>query len=719
MSPTKPPVARFRPALGLVPGSAGAGDASIQIALLAAIVESSDDAIVSKTLDGRICSWNAGAARLFGYTADEIVGRPITVIIPEELRDEELGFIAKLKRGERIDHFDTIRLTKDGRRIPISLTISPVCDSTGRIVGASKVARDISERIRIEQLRRQSEAELAAEAAALGKLNDFSTRLWRCRNLEAGLREILASVIDLSGADKGTIELYDESTRALSVGAQRGFESSGLDALRAATADAGCGFGAAFDLGPRLIVEDIESDSNCEPMTACARLLGFRGLIATRLLRADGAMLGVLSVYFPTPLKSTEQELRRLEMCTRQAGEFIQRCATERALHEREEALRDADKRKDEFLALLAHELRNPLAPIRYALAVAKKAGRTPEQQRLGEEVIERQVAHMSRLLDDLLEVSRITRGTLDLKKTRTELMTVLGTAIESARPILDAKHHDLSLNLPKHAIAIEADAVRLAQVFSNLLINAAKYTDPGGRIELMVAEKGTEVVVTVRDNGIGISPETMPRLFTLFAQEQSALARSEGGLGVGLALVRGLVLLHGGHVEARSVGRGHGSEFLVHLPVGAETSEHRGTAATSTDGHRGPALRILVVDDSRDAADMCAALLALSGHTVQCAYSGRQGIAVAEAFRPHVLLLDIGLPDMNGYELATEIRATPWGHEPTLVAITGWGQAEDRRRAIDAGFDHHLTKPVAPEAVLELLGSAEPLSNSGVSTLT
>ena len=243
--------------------------------------------------------------------------------------------------------------------------------------------------------------------------------------------------------------------------------------------------------------------------------------------------------------------------------------------------------------------------------------------------------------------------------------------------------------------------------MFSNLLINAAKYTDPVGRIELGVVQIAEEIVVTVRDNGIGISAETMPKLFTLFAQAKSALARSEGGLGVGLALVRGLVLLHGGHVEARSDGPGAGSEFLVRLPLGSASADSAGNVSSPTESKPSAALKILVVDDSRDAADMCGALLALSGHTVKCAYTGRQGLALAEAFRPDVLLLDIGLPDFNGYQIAQQIRSMPWGGEPILVAITGWGQPEDRRRAFDAGFDHHLTKPVAAEAVMSLLSSA------------
>jgi PAS domain S-box-containing protein len=525
------------PDLTPVPASIEAPDSFIRLALLAAIVESSDDAIVSKTLDGRILSWNAGAYRIFGYTAAEAIGQPITMIIPPELHDEERRILGQLRRGERIDHFDTIRIAKNGRRIPISLTVSPVRDANGIIVGASKVARDISER----------------------------------KTAEQALREI----------------------------AER--------------------------------------------------------------LRAS------------------------------------------------EEALRDADRRKDEFLALLAHELRNPLAPIRYTLAANRKSGRTPEQRKRAEEIIERQVTHMSRLLDDLLDVSRITRSTLELKKSRTELTSVVGSAIETARPVLDSKRHHLSLDLPKHAVRLEADAVRLSQVFSNLLINAAKYTDPGGHIQLRAAREGSEIVVTVRDNGIGISANMMPRLFTMFSQAQAALGRSEGGLGIGLSLVRGLVTLHGGTVEARSDGPGCGSEFTVRLPVGTPVEEPADIEEGADAPVAGAGMKILVVDDNRDAADTCAALLELSGHHVQTAYTGRSALELAEAFRPHALLLDIGLPDFDGYQLAAKIRAAPWGRPIILIAVTGWGQEGDRRRAFDAGCDHHLTKPIAADTVESLLQSLHP----------
>jgi PAS domain S-box-containing protein len=684
-------------------------DNSIRSALLAAIVESSDDAIVSKTLDGRILSWNAGASRIFGYTAEEVIGKPITIIIPAELREEEQRILDQVRSGRRIEHFDTIRIAKDGRRIPISLTVSPVRDSRGAIIGASKVARDVSERKRAEHALLESEGRLAAEADALAKLNELSTRLWRSSSLNEGLDEILAAVIDLLGAEKGNIQLLDAAGSKLSMVAQRGFEPDFLEFFRevSATDDSACS--KALRSGQRILIEDVETDGPYAPFRAIARAAGYRSMISTPLMSADGAPLGMASSHFRSVHRPSAQELRRLELYLRQASDFIQRCKLEEELQQSEEALRDADRRKDEFLALLAHELRNPLAPIRYALAANRKSGRTPEQRKRAEEIIERQVTHMSRLLDDLLDVSRITRNSLELKKNLTELTLVVGSAIETARPILDTKHHTLSVDLPKQAVRLEADAVRLAQIISNLLINAAKYTDPGGHIQLRAAREGNAIVVAVRDNGIGISADMMPRLFAMFSQAQAALGRSEGGLGIGLSLVRGLVTLHGGSVEAHSDGPGCGSEFIVRLPAGTPVEKPADIEAEADAPVAGAGMKILVVDDNRDAADACAGLLELSGHHVQTAYTGRRALELAETFRPHALLLDIGLPDLDGYQLAAKVRAAPWGRGIILIAVTGWGQEEDRRRAFEAGFDHHLTKPIAAETVESLLQSLRP----------
>jgi PAS domain S-box-containing protein len=683
-------------------------DPAVQRALLAAIVESSDDAIVSMTPEGRIVSWNAGAVRIFGYAPEEAIGQSVTLIVPPELHSDEQRILEEIRSGRRIDHYDTVRVTRDGRRIDISLTVSPVRDARGVIIGASKVARDVSERKRAERALRESEALLSAETQALTRLSKLSARLWRSRQLAEGLDEMLAAVCELLGANKGNVQLLDGRSKVLSIVAQRGFEPHFLTFFARVTDSDDSACALALRLGERVIVEDTETDPSFAPLRSSARAADFRAVISSPLIGSDGACLGIVSTHFRAPYRPGARELERLDLYLRQASDFIQRCRLEQSLRESEQALREADRRKNEFLALLAHELRNPLAPIRYAVAAANKHGRTAEQQRRAEEVIDRQVAHMSRLLDDLLDISRITRGTLELKRSRTELTSVIGAAIETARPLIDAKGHKLSLELPRHAVQLEADAVRLAQVFANLLINAAKYTDPGGEILLCAAQEGAEVTVAVRDNGIGIPAESVPHLFTLFSQPHRSRGHPQDGLGVGLALVRGLLALHGGGVTVHSDGEGRGSEFIVRLPLGKPMRQAiaEPAPAPAGDDSRAATLRILVVDDSRDAADTCATLLELSGHHVEKAYGGFRALEIAAEFRPQVVLLDIGLPDIDGYTLARSIRSEPWGAEMLLIAVTGWGHEEDRRRALDAGFDRHLTKPVAVEALDALLGS-------------
>ena len=673
-------------------------------AQLAAIVEFSEDAVVSKTLDGIIQSWNRGAQRIFGYTPEEMIGKPITMIIPPELRDEESMILERIRNGLPVEHFDTTRIAKDGRRVSISLTVSPIRNAQGKVIGASKIARDVSLRKRAERELVESRRRLAAEAAALVRLSEASTRLWQSRSLASGLDEVLRTVKELTGATKGNVQLVNAARNTLSIVAYDGFDAGFLAAFEHISMDnsrAACG--RALASGGPVAIEDVLSDAAYVDYHDVARAAGYRAVVSVPLFGADGSKLGAISVHFPSPHRPTEAEMRRLQLYCRQASDFIQRIRLEHTLRQREDALREADSRKNEFLALLAHELRNPIAPIRYALAMLRKPGASAEQRTRAEDIIDRQAAHMGRLLDDLLDVSRITRGSLELRKSVTTLDSAVATAVESAQPFIDAKHHALHIELPDHVVRIEADPARLAQIISNLLINAAKFTPEGGRIELEATNGDREVTVTVRDNGVGIGPELMPRLFTLLAQAQPALDRSENGLGVGLALVRGLVHLHGGTVEARSAGPGRGSQFIVRLPVGAavapEEKAHDATTPAESAG-----LRVLVVDDNRDAADSCAMLLELSGHRARTAYNGTQALQLGENLLPHVVLLDIGLPDLNGYEVARRIRATTWGAHLPLVAVTGWGKEEDRERAFAAGFDHHLTKPVAPEAVASLV---------------
>jgi PAS domain S-box-containing protein len=371
-----------------------------------------------------------------------------------------------------------------------------------------------------------------------------------------------------------------------------------------------------------------------------------------------------------------------------------------------EDALRAADRRKDEFLATLAHELRNPLAPIRHASRISRMPRATEAQVKWADGVIERQVEHMARLLDDLLDVSRITRGKLELRLEYLPLADHLVAAVETVRPLIEARGHRLTVDVSESPVAVDADPVRFAQIFVNLLTNAAKYTDPGGLIRVRARVEDGRAIVSVQDNGIGIATELLPRMFEMFSQATAALERSEGGLGIGLALARGLVLLHHGTIEAKSAGLGKGSEFVVTLPL-ARPAPQPHSANTVPTAHSPAGVRVLIADDNHDSADSLAMLLQLSGYEVRTANSGPDALTLAAEFHPQVALLDIGMPGMNGYDVARQLRATQTDDDRAiLVAVTGWGQEEDKRLAKDAGFDHHVAKPVDPDALEALLAS-------------
>ncbi len=367
-----------------------------------------------------------------------------------------------------------------------------------------------------------------------------------------------------------------------------------------------------------------------------------------------------------------------------------------------EAALQEADRRKDEFIATLSHELRNPLAPIRTAARVLASPQLTHDGLQRAQSVIERQVTHMALLLDDLLDIGRITQGKLRLKKQSVLLADVIEAGIEAARPLLDAKHHELEVKLPPDPVRLDADPLRLAQIVSNLLMNAAKYSDPGSRIEIAATREAEMLALSVKDNGIGIAPEHLHGIFDMFAQIEGADGRSEG-LGIGLALVKGLTELHGGRVEARSAGLGAGSQFLLHFPLAR--NDEAGAPLPATPAPTAAERRkLLIVDDNRDAAESLAMLLEMAGHDVRVAHLGRTALACAQTFHPDVALLDIGMPDLSGYEVARGLREQPWAQRLQLIAITGWGQDEDRRRAAEAGFDTHLTKPIDPAQLERLI---------------
>jgi signal transduction histidine kinase len=357
--------------------------------------------------------------------------------------------------------------------------------------------------------------------------------------------------------------------------------------------------------------------------------------------------------------------------------------------------LQEADRRKDQFLATLAHELRNPLAPIATAAKILQRKALDDPDLRKAQSIIDRQSAHLTRLVDDLLDLSRISRNKLELRPERTDLATVISAALETSRPLIDSFAHELIVNMPSEPIYVDADIVRLSQVFTNLLNNAAKFSNRGGKITLSVESNAESVAITVTDTGIGIPPEHLPYIHEPFYQPESSLEKAKDGLGIGLTLVWQLVEMHGGNVKVNSTRAANGSEFVVRLP----RAEKPSSALPESDVEKKPvsdtAKRILVVDDNHDSADAVTLILQLDGHDVKAVYNGIDALDLVEQFKPHAVLLDIGMPQMNGYEVAQRLRAQTWGKNVLLIAQTGWGQAEDIRQCREAGFDHHVTKPI------------------------
>jgi len=497
---------------------------------LAALVESSDDAIIGKALDGIITSWNRGAERLFGFAAEEMVGRSITEIIPEDRRGEFATIIGTIRAGKRVDHFETERLRKDGRRIFVSLTVSPIRDAAGRVIGASKIARDVTER----------------------------------RRLDIEREELIA--------------------------------------------------------------------------------------IAQRA-RAEAE-------------------------------------ATSRS--------------KDDFLATLAHELRSPLAAVRNAVVSARL---DPNLRERAVEIAFRQTEQLTRLVDDLLDVARITQGQVRLRRERVPIREILERAVEATRFLIAERGHTLSVSQPADDVGVYADAMRLEQVVVNLLSNAAKYTERGGHIELSAEQREGDVVIRVRDDGIGIEAEMLPRIFDSYVQAANGVAPAPGGLGIGLTVVKRLVTLHEGRVEAHSEGLGKGAEFVVRLAAVSTAGTKRADGLAPSERPTNPAgARILVVEDHVDAADALAMLLTVFGHRVRVARDGPSALEAARAEVPALMLVDIGLPGMDGYEVARRVRETAALDGVVLVALTGFGNEADRKRALAAGFDAHLTKPVVPAVLRGLV---------------
>jgi signal transduction histidine kinase/ActR/RegA family two-component response regulator len=410
------------------------------------------------------------------------------------------------------------------------------------------------------------------------------------------------------------------------------------------------------------------------------------------ILRADGTRIAILMN--ATPVRDDQGTIKGA----------VGACVDVTELRAAESALREADRLKDEFLAMLAHELRNPLAAVSNAVQVARRS-KAEDDRAWARAVIEDQVCHLSRIIDDLLDVSRISRGKIQLRRQAVDMNFVIDHAVEAVRPLIDERKHRLTVTTGARNLRVEGDPTRLEQVVANLLNNAAKYTEAGGRIDVECRAEGDQVVVSVRDTGVGIAPEQLPNMFELFAQADRSLARSEGGLGIGLTLAKRLVELHRGTIEARSEGPGRGSEFTVRLPAQAGAAPGGGAGTSVPDADRSRGLSILVVDDNVPTALGMARLLKLSGHRVEVLHDGQAAVDAARRHCPEVVLLDIGLPGIDGYQVARALRREETCRDALIVAVSGYGQDEDKRRSREAGFDAHMVKPVDVDALLKLIG--------------
>ena len=546
--------------------------------------------------------------------------------------------------------------------------------------------------------RKRADEALRAELADTQLLQRISSALIDPANVASVYDKVIDAAVSIMHSDCASMQmLYPERGPAgeLRLLASRGFDPEAARFWEWVGLASHSTCGEALRTRQRVMVRDIEQCDyiRSDDLAAYAQC-DIRAVQTTPLVSRTGRLVGMISTHWRQPHTPSERDLRLLDILARQATDLIERVNADHALAHSEAKLREDDRRKDEFLAMLAHELRNPLAPIMNAVQLLGRGGADARTQQHARGIIERQGARLARLVDDLLEVSRITSGRIQLHSEHITLAGVVERAVETARPLILERRHVLALRVPAEPIWLHADATRLEQVLVNLLNNACKYTDEGGSIELEAEATSQHVIVRVRDNGMGIDPDLLPRVFELFTQGKRALDRASGGLGIGLALVRKLVEMHGGTVVADSK-PGRGSEFTVRLPAARPNPGWRPEQALSPAHATGAALRALVVDDNFDSAESFGMLLEAAGHDVKLAGGGELALDIAAEYRPHVVFLDIGLPGVDGYEVARRFRQDASHRSVCLIAMTGYGQSADRERAYASGFDHHLVKPV------------------------
>jgi two-component system, chemotaxis family, CheB/CheR fusion protein len=590
--------------------------------------------------------------------------------------------------------------TTDGRWL--SMQMRPYRTLEDQIDGVVVTFTDVT-RLKL------AEEGLAAELRAMSRLQQLSTKAMEAGRLDRPLGAILDAIIELTGADFGSIQLYDEASRTLRIAAQRGFEQRFLDFFKSVDALSGSTYGIALAKRSRIVVEDVEKDPDFAPGLKEARAAGYRAIIAIPLSAVSDRLVGMLAVHFRERHSFSPHELRVVDICARQAADAI-------SVASLQQALRDADRRKDEFLAMLGHELRNPLTPIHNALQVLKRASLPAAEVERLHGVIERQASHLVRIVDDLLDVARITRGKIELRRRLVELKDVVRDALEVTMPLIEAKRQRIDVSPSDEPLLVDGDEVRLTQVFSNLLNNATKYTQAEGRIEITSRRDGNVAIVSVRDNGVGFAPGDLKHAFELFTQGEKPSGQGQSGIGVGLALARGLVELHGGEIEASSDGKGKGCEFEVRLPLAERSSglaegvtavasappisESPGSLHDSGSASR----RVLIVDDQPDVADSLALLVRSLGAQAETAANGPAALEAIRTFKPDLAIVDIGLAGMSGDDLAREIRKSPTAKGVFLAALSGWSQEDVRKRALEAGFDRYYVKPIDIEALTALI---------------
>ncbi len=698
--------------------------------LLAALHESLDDAILTKTIDGTIRSWNRGAEQMFGYSAADAIGKPVTMLFPVERVAEELQIQEKLRRGERIEHYETVRLHKDGTAVDVSLTVSPLRDESGRIVGAMNITRDITDRKRAEEkLQRSLESERNAHQETR-ILNDLSQALGSELNLENLVQKTTDAGRALTGARVGTF---------IDRGVDERGEPHVINALSFAPGESIDGFepmryASAFD--PKLLgegpvrIDDLHTDarfSHHSPKGPTSQAPGpLRSFLAVPVMSRTGELMGGLFFGHPDPGIFSDASMRLALGVAAQAAICIDNArlyrAAEREIAERrlaENRERDArleaeaaSRLRDEFLATVSHELRTPLNSVLGWTQLLRRATNDSQIQAQAIDAIERGARSQTRLIEDLLDMSRVISGKLRLDVQSVTLAPILEAAIDTVRPAAEAKNIRLEQLLDPIAGPVKGDPVRLQQIFWNLLTNALKFTPKGGKVQVLLERINSHVEISVSDTGSGISPEFLPFVFERFRQADSSSTRRYGGLGLGLSLVKHLVELHGGRVRAESPGDGQGSTFTVELPVAVVHQdpvgrEHPTASAPQMEANGAGALAniyALIVDDDIDGCEMLRRTLAGYGARVEVATSAREALERLEALRPDILISDIGMPEMDGYEFMREVRSR--GIPLPAVALTAFARTEDRVRALRAGYNTHVAKPLEPMELVAVVDS-------------